>query len=66
MKYGTCANWKNREDLLNAKAAGAEFVELNFASFADVHASCFVEGCAQLRWEDVSCYAEAYSVPYSS
>ena len=35
MKFGICTDWKNEQNLLAAKAAGADYVELNFQSFAD-------------------------------
>ena len=33
MKFGVCTDWKKNENLTIAKAAGAEYVELNFQSF---------------------------------
>lgn len=33
MKFGVCVDWKKDENLLIAKAAGADYVELNFQSF---------------------------------
>ena len=33
MRFGVCTDWKKEENLHAAKAAGAEYVELNFQSF---------------------------------
>ncbi len=55
MKFGTCIDWKNREKLAAAKAAGAEFVEFGFASFANATQEEVNSLAAYLKEIDLPC-----------
>ncbi len=55
MKFGTCIDWKNKEKLAAAKAAGAEFVEFSFSSFANATAEQVADLAAYLKEIDLPC-----------
>lgn len=55
MLFGTCIDWKNREKLLSAKAAGAEFVEFSFSSFANATQEQINELAEFLKDIDLPC-----------
>lgn len=49
MKLGVCVDWKKDENLLIAKAAGADYVELNFQSFWQEKPETIAALAARLR-----------------
>lgn len=65
MKFGTCANWKNREELKKAKEAGAEFVEFNFSAFADATQEEVNDLAAFLRELELPCLSYNGMLPGS-
>ncbi|MBQ8173996.1 MAG: sugar phosphate isomerase/epimerase [Clostridia bacterium] len=65
MKFGTCANWKKRDELLAAKAAGAEFVEFNFSSLIDATQEEVNDLAAFLKEIDLPCLSYNGMLPGS-
>ena len=65
MKFGTCANWKNREELHKAKNAGAEFVEFSFSALHDATQEEVNDLAAFLREIELPCLSYNCMLPGS-